>query len=62
MGASVLFTPLLDNGAVSPSAHLLQLASDPEHSVTLLLDAGWDERFDEAANGALLVSGSPVTI
>lgn len=60
MGASVRFTPLLDNGSVSPSAHLLQLATDPEHSVTLLLDAGWDERFSEAAVSALLVRGFPI--
>jgi Metallo-beta-lactamase superfamily domain len=57
MGARVLFTPLLSSDTVSPSAYLLQLASDPEHSVTLLLDAGWDERFDEASVNTLLVCG-----
>jgi hypothetical protein len=55
MGASVRFTPLFGSGTVSPSAHLLQLATDAEHSFTLLLDAGWDERFDEAAVSTLLV-------
>ena len=62
MGASMRFTPLLDTGAVSPSAHLLQLATGTEHSVTLLLDAGWDERFDESAVSPLLVRGLAVTL
>jgi hypothetical protein len=57
MGASVRFKPLFGSDTASPSAYLLQLATDPEHSFTLLLDAGWDERFDEAAVSALLVCG-----
>ena len=55
MGARVVCTPLSGADAASPPAYLLQLGggSDDAGGFTFLLDAGWDEDFDEAALAAL---------
>lgn len=43
-GSEVEFTPLLGVEAGSPAAYLLRLGA-----CTLLLDAGWDEDFNEGS-------------